>query len=48
MVQTAVHLTHKALTGVDIAVIAVYFVVILFRGDFCHRILLCAQGTDVD
>src|SRR5438093_13012501 len=32
MVQTAVHLTHKALTGVDIAVIAVYFVVIFAIG----------------
>src|SRR5437660_1917050 len=32
MVQTAVHLTHKALTGVDIAIIAVYFVVIFAIG----------------
>src|SRR2546425_9058467 len=32
MVQTAVHLTHKALTGVDIAIIAVYFVVIFSIG----------------
>src|SRR5436189_2897844 len=37
MVQTAVHLTHKALTGVDIAVIAVYFVVIFAIGFYFAR-----------
>src|SRR5437773_2556269 len=37
MVQTAVHLTHKALTGVDIAVIAVYFVVIFAIGFYFSR-----------
>src|SRR5881397_2844757 len=37
MVQTAVHLTHKALTGVDIAVIAVYFVVIFPIGFYFAR-----------
>src|SRR5437867_3620757 len=37
MVQTAVHLTHKALTGVDIAVIAVYFVVIFALGFYFAR-----------
>src|SRR5438309_3143347 len=37
MVQTAVHLTHKALTGVDIAIIAVYFVVIFAIGFYFAR-----------
>src|SRR5438045_2258109 len=37
MVQTAVHLTHKALTGVDIAVIAVYCVVIFAIGFYFAR-----------
>src|SRR6059058_4846878 len=37
MVQTAVHLTHKALTSVDIAVIAVYFVVIFAIGFYFAR-----------
>src|SRR5438270_3617009 len=37
MVQTAVQLTHKALTGVDIAVIAVYFVVIFAIGFYFAR-----------
>src|SRR5881296_2230084 len=37
MVQTAVHLTHKALTGVDIAVIAVYFVVVFAIGFYFAR-----------
>src|SRR5881409_313102 len=37
MVQTAVHLTHKALTGFDIAVIAVYFVVIFAIGFYFAR-----------
>src|SRR5438093_1327683 len=32
MVQTAVHFTHKSLTGIDIAIIAVYFVVIFAIG----------------
>src|SRR6184192_1447228 len=37
MVQTAVHLTHKALTGIDIAIIAVYFVVIFAIGFYFAR-----------
>src|SRR5256886_5641004 len=37
MVQTAVHLTHKALTGVDIAVIGVYFVVSFAIGFYFAR-----------
>src|ERR1700745_2597844 len=37
MVQTAVHLTHKALTGIDIAVIAVYFLVIFAIGFYFAR-----------
>src|SRR5947207_6917218 len=37
MVQTAVHFTHKALTGVDIAIIAVYFVVIFAIGFYFAR-----------
>src|SRR5205809_2313990 len=37
MVQTAVHLTHKALTGVDIAIIAVYFIVIFAIGFYFAR-----------
>src|SRR6201982_783827 len=37
MVQTAVHLTHKALTGIDIAVIAVYFLVIFAIGMYFAR-----------
>ena len=32
MGETAAHLTHKALTGIDIAIIAVYFVVIFAIG----------------
>src|SRR5215467_8106699 len=37
MVQTAVHLTHKALTGIDIAVIVVYFLVIFAIGFYFAR-----------
>jgi SSS family solute:Na+ symporter len=37
MVQTAAHLTHKALAGVDIAIIAVYFVVIFAIGFYFAR-----------
>src|SRR5713101_5451420 len=37
MVQTAAHLTHKALTGVDITIIALYFVVIFAIGFYFAR-----------
>ena len=37
MVETAAHLTHKALTGIDIAIIAVYFVVIFAIGFYFAR-----------
>jgi solute:Na+ symporter, SSS family len=37
MVQTAAHLTHKALTGVDVAIIALYFVVIFSIGFYFAR-----------
>src|SRR6266516_965257 len=37
MVQTAVHLTHKALQPVDIAIIAVYFVVLFAIGFYFAR-----------
>jgi Na+(H+)/acetate symporter ActP len=37
MGETAAHLTHKALTGIDIAIIAVYFVVIFAIGFYFAR-----------
>ncbi len=37
MVQTAAHLTHKALTGVDITIIALYFVVVFAIGFYFAR-----------
>src|SRR6202140_3958539 len=37
MVETAAHLTHKALTGIDIAIIVVYFVVIFAMGFYFAR-----------
>ena len=37
MVETAAHVTHKTLTGVDIAIIAVYFVVIFAIGFYFAR-----------
>ena len=37
MVQTAAHLTHKALAGVDIAIIALYFLVIFSIGFYFAR-----------
>src|ERR1700730_13936873 len=37
MVETAAHLTHKALTGIDIAIIAVYFIVIFAIGFYFAR-----------
>src|SRR5467141_2027761 len=37
MVETATHLTHKALTGIDIAIIAVYFVIIFAIGFYFAR-----------
>ncbi|HZQ68253.1 MAG TPA: sodium:solute symporter [Terriglobales bacterium] len=37
MVPTAAHLTHKALTGIDIAIIAVYFVIIFAIGFYFAR-----------
>ncbi len=37
MVGTATHLTHKALTGIDIAIIAVYFLVIFAIGFYFAR-----------
>ena len=37
MVGTAGHLTHKALTGIDIAIIAVYFTVIFGIGFYFAR-----------
>jgi SSS family solute:Na+ symporter len=37
MVGTAAHLTHKALTGVDVAIIAVYFTVIFGIGFYFAR-----------
>ena len=35
--KRAAHLTHKALTGIDIAIIAVYFVVIFAIGFYFAR-----------
>src|SRR6266481_3596445 len=37
MVETAAHLTHKSLAGIDIAIIAVYFVVIFAIGFYFAR-----------
>ena len=37
MGETAAHLTHKALTGIDIAIIAIYFVVIFAIGFYFAR-----------
>src|SRR5579862_6521747 len=37
MGETAAHLTHKALTGIDVAIIAVYFVVIFAIGFYFAR-----------
>src|SRR5882757_10735368 len=37
MVETAAHLTHKALTSIDIAIIAVYFIVIFAIGFYFAR-----------
>src|SRR6202030_1911451 len=37
MGETAAHLTHKALTGIDIAIIAVYFMVIFAIGFYFAR-----------
>src|ERR1700684_1718243 len=37
MGENAAHLTHKALTGIDIAIIAVYFVVIFAIGFYFAR-----------
>src|SRR5260370_41492352 len=37
MVETATHLTHKALTGIDIGIIAVYFVIIFAIGFYFAR-----------
>src|ERR1700730_8927402 len=37
MGETAAHLTHKSLTGIDIAIIAVYFVVIFAIGFYFAR-----------
>jgi len=36
-VETAAHLTHKALTGIDIGIIAVYFVIIFAIGFYFAR-----------
>src|SRR5216110_3310413 len=37
MVQTAAHFTHKSLTGIDIAIIVVYFIVIFAIGFYFAR-----------
>src|SRR5713226_9604194 len=37
MGETAAHLTHKALTGIDVAIIAVYFVVVFAIGFYFAR-----------
>ena len=37
MGETVAHLTHKSLTGIDIAIIAVYFVVIFAIGFYFAR-----------
>src|SRR5258705_13383323 len=37
MGETVAHLTHKSLTGIDIAIIAVYFVVIFAIGYYFAR-----------
>src|SRR5438874_12613935 len=37
MGEAAAHLTHKALTGIDIAIIAVYFIVIFAIGFYFSR-----------
>src|SRR5258705_4419800 len=37
MVQSAAHFTHKSLTGIDIAIIAVYFIVIFAIGFYFAR-----------
>ena len=37
MGETAAHLTHKALTGIDVAIIAVYFVIIFAIGFYFAR-----------
>src|SRR2546430_14766398 len=37
MVQSAAHFTHKSLTGIDIAIIVVYFIVIFAIGFYFAR-----------
>ena len=37
MGETVAHLTHKALTGIDITIIAVYFVIIFAIGFYFAR-----------
>src|SRR2546429_4239304 len=37
MGEAAAHLTHKALTGIDIAIIAVYFIVVFAIGSYFSR-----------